>query len=65
MPYGSDKAHRKPPGLSRDRPAPREDTCPECGTRRRELVVAVGRFYCPSCEVAGEGPNDGPPTTLF
>lgn len=36
----------------------RTDRCPHCGTPRVELVVAPGRFYCPHCGVAGEGPSD-------
>ncbi len=35
----------------------REDTCPDCGATRTELVVAPGRFYCPPCGLAGPGPN--------
>lgn len=40
---------------------PRVDWCPECGARRTELTVAPDRFYCPSCQVAGPGPNEVPP----
>lgn len=35
----------------------RRDVCPTCGDGRLELLVAPGRFYCPTCELAGEGPN--------
>jgi hypothetical protein len=36
----------------------RTDRCPECGDRRVELVIAPGRFYCPTCSVAGPGPSN-------
>jgi rubredoxin len=38
--------------------AQRHDDCPDCGARRTELVVVPGRFYCPTCGVAGPGPHE-------
>lgn len=37
--------------LLRADPPQRQDSCPNCGTKRTESTVARGRLYCPTCEV--------------